>query len=281
MKKQIFKFLILTVMMMVIFTACGTDNSASSSNPNATKTEESVVDKIKASGKLVMGTNAAFPPFEYVEVVDSKNQIVGFDIDIATEIAKELGVELEIKDINFQSLLIELEAGTIDMVAAGMTIKPDRLEQADFSDTYFNAKQAVIVLEDDDKINSAADLEGLKIGCQVSTTGQGVTEEITDKVSAYNAITQGVMDLQQGKLDAVIIDLEPAKAITAANKDSDKPVKYLEFDDFEAEDYAIALKKVSSGDNELRDVVNTVLARIKSDGTYEELVNKYFSADAE
>jgi ABC-type amino acid transport substrate-binding protein len=194
----------------------------------------------KEAKTLTMGTNAAFPPYEYYE----GDKIVGIDAEIAAEIAKKLGRTLVIEDMEFGSIITAVQGGKIDMGMAGMTVNETRLQSVNFSTTYATGIQVVIVKEDSD-IETIDDLMGKKIGVQESTTGDiyasatpedgGFGEE---NVERYNKGTEAVLALTQGKVDAVIIDNEPAKAFVKANEG----LMILETE-YAVEDYAIAIRK--------------------------------------
>ena len=212
---------------------------------------------------FTMGTNAGFPPFEYKE----NGEIVGIDVEIAKEIAKELGQELEISDMEFSSVVPAVQSGKVDVGIAGMTIKPERQEQVDFSDTYFKASQLVIVKSD--STITAADLEGKRIGVQDGTTGDEYAAETygSENVSRYSTGMDAVMALTSDKIDAVIIDSYTAKALEKKNEG----IKVLE-DELTSEEYAIAVQK---GNTELLETINTVLKRLKEDGSIDRFTEQF------
>ena len=214
-------------------------------------------------GTLTMGTNAGFPPFEYKE----GTEIVGIDVEIAKEIAKELGQELEISDMELASVVPSVQSGKVDLGIAGMTIKPDRLEQVDFSDTYFKASQLVIVKKD--STVTAADLNGKKIGVQDGTTGDEYACETygSANVGKYPTGMDAVMALTSDKIDAVIIDSYTAKALEKRNEG----IKVLD-EELTSEEYAIAVKK---GNTELLETVNKVLKRLKADGSIDKFTDQF------
>lgn len=220
-----------------------------------------------AGGKktIVMGTNAAFPPFEEVKGED----VVGFDPDIAKLIAADLGVELVIEDMEFASLINAVNTGKIDFIAAGMTATEERAKQVDFSQSYFKSKQVIIVNEGADTVAGPEDLVGKKVGVQLGTTGDlfvSGTEGV--EVVQFDKAAMAVMELKNGKIDAVVVDEEPAKLI-AQNQ---KGVILLQAP-FIEEEYAIAVKK---GNEELLNQINKVLEGIKEDGSYDKLYEQYF-----
>lgn len=233
-----------------------------------TATETSAAAETEAAGgTLVMATNAEFPPYEYHE----GDEIVGIDAEIAAAIAEKLGMELKIEDMAFDSIILAVDAGKADMGLAGMTITEDRLKNVDFSDTYAHASQVVIVKEDSE-IASPDDLTGKKIGVQLGTTGDMYAGDIEDAtVERYNKGFEAVQALSQNKIDAVVIDQEPAKVFVEENEG----LKVLD-EAFTEEDYAIAVAK---GNTELLEKINTALAELKESGKLDEIVAKYITAE--
>lgn len=218
---------------------------------------------------LVMATNAEFPPYEFHEGDD----IVGIDAEMAAAVAEELGMEFKIEDIAFDSIIPAVESGKADIGVAGMTVTEDRLKNVNFSDTYATATQVVIVKEDSD-ITGPDALTGKKIGVQLGTTGDIYASDIKDaKVEQYNKGFEAVQALTQGKIDAVVIDGEPAKEFV---KEAEG-LKILD-EAFTEEEYAIA---VSKDNEELLEKVNGALKTLKDSGKLDEIVAKYIKADAE
>ena len=220
---------------------------------------------------LVMATNATFPPYEYVE----GDEIVGIDPEIAAAIANELGMELEIEDVDFDSIVAGVASGKYDMGMAGMTVDPDRLESVNFSDSYATGIQSIIVKEGS-PIQSADDLSSsTKIGVQQGTTGaQYAADDYgQDAVVNFNKGADAVQALVTDKVDCVIIDNEPAKSFVEANPG----LKILDTE-YAVEDYAICVAK---DNDELLDKINDALAKLKEDGTVDEIINKYIPSDGE
>jgi len=219
-----------------------------------------------AEGTLTMGTNAEFPPFEYVE----GDQVVGVDAEIAAEIAADLGVELIISNMAFDSIIPALTSGQIDVGIAAMTVKPERLNSVDFSETYYNARQACIVLAGGSVIDGET-LKNAVIGVQNGTTGDYAAEEYSDNIQRFGKALDAVLELAGGKLDAVIIDEPVAKNIVAAlNNDKLMLLDNIEFED---EFYAVAVQK---GNPELLEAINATILRITEDGTLDAILLKYF-----
>jgi len=244
MKRFIKVFITVSLSIMLIFTVAGCQ---------------------KDDNVLIMGTNAEFPPFEYVE----NGKFVGIDVELAEAIANELGMKLKVENMAFDSLIDALASGKVDFVAAGMTVRPDREESVDFTIKYYKARQTIIVRADNTNIKSKEDLEGKKIGVQAGTTGQDIAMEIKDtEVSKYKSGLEAVMDLKNGKIDAVIIDNFPAEKYLEKNPDDIKLIQ----GEFEEEEYAMAVKK---GNKELLDKINAALQKLMEDGTYEKILDKY------
>ena len=225
-------------------------------------------------GVLKMGTNAAFPPYEYYEGED----IVGIDAEIAAAICDKLGYTLEIVDMDFDALIPAVANGKVDMVLAGLTVTEERKQNVDFTASYATGVQVVIVKEDSD-LTSVDDLfaEGAshKIGVQQGTTGDlYCTWDIADAglgtVEPYKTGTDAVLALTSGKVDCVVIDNEPAKNFVAANEG----LKILETE-YVVEDYAIALAK----DSELTETINAALEELIADGTVQSIIDKYIVAE--
>lgn len=246
------------VCMAALLTACAGSGA---------KKETTAEAKEGAGTKLVMVTNAEFPPYEFYE----NNQIVGIDADIAKAIAQKLGMELEIRDMAFESIIPAVESGKADFAVAGLTVSKDRQSNVDFTDTYANATQVVIVKEDS-QIKTLADLEGKKIGVQTGTTGDVDAGNIKDAVvQRFNKGMDGVMSLTQGKIDAVIIDRQPAKVFVKSNAG----LKILD-ETFEEEEYAIAVKK---GNTQLQEKMNGAIKELKESGELKKIVDKYITAE--
>lgn len=217
-------------------------------------------------GTLVMATNAEFPPYEYRE----GDNVVGIDVEIGEAIAKSMGMELKVEDMAFDSIIVAVDAGKADVGLAGLTVTEDRLMNVNFSDPYTTATQVVIV-KDDSPITSPNDLEGKKIGVQLGTTGDQYAGDIKDAtVERYNKGFEAVQAMTQGKIDAVIIDREPAKVFVEQNVG----IKMLD-EAYTEEEYAIAIKK---DNEELLKKVNTALAELKSSGELQKILDKYIKA---
>lgn len=216
---------------------------------------------------LVMATNAEFPPYEFWD----GNEIVGIDVEIAGAIAEKLGMELKIEDMDFNAILGAVSSGKADIGAAGMTVRPDRLESVNFTDTYAKAAQVVIVKEGSD-IKTPEDLEGKEVGVQLGTTGDIYAEDIADvKIERYNKGFEAIQALAQDKIDAVIIDREPAKVFVAETEG----LTMLD-EAYTEEEYAIAISKEN---DELLEDINAALKELKESGELQKIVDKYITAE--
>ncbi len=249
------KFLAVIMCLSLVFVlaACGND-----ANNSETKMET-----------LNIGTNAEFPPFEFVDseagVID---EFAGIDIEIAKAIADSIGAEAVINNMDFDSLLLSLNNGQVDISIAGMTITPERLEEVDFSIPYYKATQVMIVPENS-TIEKAADLADKKIGVIDGYTGQTCVEELGFDFSGFKKGADAVLDLANGKLDVVVIDSSTAEKFIAETEG----LKIVEDDEtFGTEEYGVAVKK---GNTELLEAVNAQIEKMLSDGTIDALCEKY------
>ncbi|NLB90983.1 MAG: basic amino acid ABC transporter substrate-binding protein [Clostridiales bacterium] len=224
---------------------------------------------IAEDGVLVMATNPEFPPFEYVE----GEEVVGLDVDIAKEIAKDLGKELEVAAMEFVAIIPAINSGKADFGIAGMTVTEDRKLSVDFSDVYHEAVQACIVK----KGSVVTDYESLQkaiIGVQQATTGDTIVSAFEGaQVQRFPKGLDAFMQLANGKIDAVVIDAPVAANILKALNNPE--LEKIEMP-FEAEFYAIAVPK---GKEELLTAINATIKRIEEDGTMEALLEKYFPAE--
>ena len=259
MKKKINLFMVTILILSSILVACGNE-----------KAEPYTLKGIQKKGKLVLGTNADYPPFEFHTIIDGKDEIVGLDIEIAKYIADELGVELEIKDMEFEKLLGGLSTGMLDIVIAGMNPDPEREKEANFTDIYYEANFAVLVNKENDfEITSIEDLEGKSIGVQIGTTQEEIAQtQIKDgDVKSLSTNPDIVMNLKTNKIDCAIMELPVAESFAKANDNLMVVEDFII--DSESGGMAIAVKK---GNDELTEKLNEILADIKSQG----LIEKWF-----
>ena len=276
--------LLLTMAMVLSLAACGgNDAPAEEENTEDTAVEESTENTegtesalpTAVEGVLTMATNAAFPPYEYIE----GGEIVGIDAEIAAAIAEKLGLEVQIEDMEFDAIIEAVKSGKADIGLAGMTVTPDRAEEVNFTASYATGVQVVIVTEDS-AITSVDDLfaEGASnvIGVQRNTTGDLYTTwDLEDAglatIDRYSKGAEAVQALKTGKVDCVVIDNEPAKAFVAE-------VEGLKILDTEyiLEEYAGAMNKDNA---ELFEAVNVALEELIADGTVQAIIDTYISAE--
>ena len=243
-------------------------SSEAASSEAASETETAELSTVEP-GKLIMSTNAAFPPYE---MTTDSGEFEGIDIETAQAIADKLGLELQIDDMDFDAALLAVQQGKSDMVMAGVTVTDERQNVMDFTDSYATGIQSIIVKEDSD-IASVDDLAGKKIGTQRGTTGYlYCSDDFGDEnVVAYDNGLTAVQMLNNGQVDCVVIDNAPAKEFVAAN-----PGLKLLDTAYVEENYAIGVGK---GNTELKDAINTALEELKADGTLQAIVDKYITAE--
>ncbi|MCI8936390.1 MAG: basic amino acid ABC transporter substrate-binding protein [Lachnospiraceae bacterium] len=297
--KKISALLLAAVLSMGLLTACGDSETAAEAGNEAAQAEDTQAQDDAAAestqtdaeaeadaeadvagaetaaladGVLTVGTNAEFPPFEYV---DDNGEPDGFDIALIKAIGEKLGVEVEVENMEFASLVSSI-GSKIDVAIAGMTVTEERQQSVDFSDAYYEAVQYVI-LPEGSEIATAQDLEGKTIGVQLGTTGDFIaTDDIADTtVQQYNKGVDAVNDLINGRVDCVIIDKNPALVFASKFEGQLVALDGAQFD-FGTEEYAIALPK---GDADLAEKINAALAEIKADGTFDELVQTYIEGE--
>ncbi|KEI01945.1 transporter substrate-binding domain-containing protein [Clostridium botulinum] len=264
------KFIICSLMLtmgVTLLVGCGNKDNG---NKNQTK-NMSKIEQIKKSGKLVLGTCADYPPYEVHKVKDGKDEIVGFDIELAKEIAKDLGVKLEIKDMDFDPLVLSVKSGKVDFVISGMNPTPAREKEIDFSKIYYKAKQSVIIRKDDkNKLTNLQSLSGKKIGAQITSLQEKIAKE---DIQGANVILLGkvnelILGLKGKKTDAVIVEEPVAKAYVAkypelmvANINVGKP----------NEGSAVGIQK---GSRDFVDSVNKTIDRLNSKNKMQKMIDK-------
>ena len=256
-------------------TACGGSSSSTASSTASSAAASSEAASSSAAelatveaGKLTMATNAAFPPYE---MTTDTGAFEGIDVDTAQAIAEKLGLELQIDDMDFDAALLSVQQGKADIVMAGVTVTDERKAVMDFSDSYATGIQSIIVPEGSD-IATPDDLAGKKIGTQRGTTGYiYCSDDFGDEsVVAYDDGLTAVQALNNGQVDAVVIDNAPAKEFVAAN-----PGLVILDTSYAEEDYAIGMAKGSA----LEDAINAALEELKADGTLQSIVDKYITAE--
>jgi len=250
MKKRILSVALILVMGILALTGCGSSSS----------------------DKIVFGTNAEFPPFEFKSANGVIDGYDGIDMAIAAKIGENAGKEVEIANMEFDSLLVAIQNGQIDAAIAGMTATEERAKTVDFSTPYYTATQVMVVKEGSD-IKTAADMEGKSIAVVQGYTGETVVKDLGYQYEAFKKGTECILELVNGKCDVVVIDSATAKDYVG---DNEGLVIVEDPSAFESEEYAIAVKK---GNTELLNTINEAIEKMLADGTISEFAAKY--ADAE
>ena len=282
--------LVLALAMMLSLAACGgtgnntADNAGNTTNNTTNNTANNAGDADTGDtgeasfttveeGKLIMSTNAAFPPYEMTSDGEGYNGtgFEGIDVEIAGAIAEKLGLELQIDDMDFTAALEAAQKGMSDMVMAGVTVDEDRLAVMDFTDSYATGVQVVIVKEGSDV--TLDNLGEQLIGVQNGTTGwQYCTDDFgSDHVAAFDNGITAVQALVNDQVDCVVIDQAPAQSFVA-----DNPGLTILETEYAVEDYAIGVAK---GNTALLDALNTALDELTADGTIQSIIDKYITAE--
>lgn len=255
---------ILIISMMVAIVGC----AKSGTKADANVAESGKLAKIKEKGKLVLGTAADYPPYEFHKLIDGKDEIVGFDIEIAKKIAADIGVELEIVDMKFEGLLPALVTDDVDFIIAGMVANEERKKSVDFSIPYYQGKQKMVVrVEDKDKLKGPEDFNGLKIGAQKSTIQEEIAAEKFSSAEyiGLSKITDLVLELKNKKIDGIILAEPVAIAYVAQNKDICMPEVILGQED----GISVAVNK---GNSDLLELINGTLDKLLKDGSIDKFI---------
>lgn len=270
--------LLLALVMLLSFAACanddtppadGDDQQQEEQNGSESTTMNKLAD-IKAAGELVVGTSADYPPYEFHTEIDGKDTIVGFDISIAQAFADELGVELKLVDMAFESLLISLQNGDFDLVMAGLTPDEERAKTVDFTDVFFHNKQIVIIrAEDADKYVTTEDMAGTTLGVQAGTVQETIAADLTDenKVVKLKKFPELIMELKTGKIDGVCTNTMVASAYVSAHPDLLCQDIGIVWDNT---GFAGAIQKGDNG--EFMAFLNDTIAKLQEDGSIDRFV---------
>lgn len=267
--KKFSKIMSLLLAGTMLLGAVGCGSAATTEGETEGTAADSAVVTTVQEGKLIWGTNAAFEPYEYME----GDTVVGIDAEIADAIAAKLGLEAQVENMDFDAIIPAVTSGKVDIGIAGMTVSEERLKNVNFSDTYVEAGQAIVVKEGSD-IKSAADLNGKIVGVQRGTTGDEYVSDEANGVSVasverYSNGPDAAQSLLAGKIDAVVIDNEPAKKIV----DNATGLVKLE-ENLTSEQYAIAVPKENT---ELLDAINGALKEMQESGELQAILDKYLN----
>ena len=231
---------------------------------------DKAADKPANGGKaLKIGTNADFAPFEFQDV--GGKEYVGFDMDLARAVAKEMGMKADIQNLNFDGLIPSLEAGNIDVAISGMTINDERKQKVLFSDPYYKSGLSIVVKKDNTSVKKFSDLSGKRVAVQIGTTSAKEVKKIKDvQVKEFNSSADTFMELKAGGVDAVVND-RPVNDYYIA-KSGVKDVKALD-ELLTSEDYGIAISKKNA---DLQKKVNEALKKLQSNGEFDKIYKKWF-----
>jgi ABC-type amino acid transport substrate-binding protein len=260
--------LILTIALILAGCSAGTEESFEGSAPGETTGPVSVVDE-----EITVASNIAYPPFEF----SPRDGPQGFDIDLMNEIAERAGLEVEYENVEFDGLIRGLDTDLFDAAISAMTITPERQQQVDFSDPYFNADQSLLVASYSD-VESVDDLADATVGVQLGTTGQIEAQELINAGTIkqgrpFRTIEDAFAALQDGQVEGVIYDLAVAQDVVEKSEGELRIVETVPT----GEQYGIAFSK----DSDLVEPVNEALAEIKADGTYEEIYERWIGLPPE
>lgn len=255
MKKMLF---VLTIISLAFVFGCGNNEASTEAG-----TEE---DKAGSGNKLVRGTSADYPPFEYHETSNGNDEIVGFDIDLAKAIAKEMGRELEIQDIGFSGLIPALQSKRVDIVLAGMNPTDERKQSVDFSDKYLTTEFAAVYMKEK-PVTQFADLKGKKIGVQLGTTQEQAAKDAGLETVSLDKYPDLIQELKSGRIDAVLVE----DTVAAESIGSDTALDYKIVPEIAGLDIAVALPK----DSELTGEINEAIKTLIDKGEVDKLKDKW------
>jgi len=254
---NILKIILVVLFSLLFFSACTKENDV----------EDMSLKNVLESGTLVIGTDATYPPMEYL---DENNEIIGFDIDFIKEISSSLNVNPEVKSIEWDNIFNDVKSGEVDVIISSITITTERSEEMLFSDPYFNGGQVIVTLESQEIIFGQEDLREKKVGVQIDTTSQNEAEKYTSLVEVYPDYEQATKDLLSRKIDAIIIDYVAGNEIVKL----DNGLKIVG-DPLTQEFYGIATKETNYA---LIEEINSIIRQMKRDGRIDELKDKWFES---
>ncbi len=268
-KKLLSSLLVVTMILGLV--ACGGQEAESGSKEGPT------LAKIKKEGKLVLGTSADYPPYEWIHKdEDGNSQIVGADVALAQAIADELGVELVVQDMQFNAIIPSLKSGEVDIGIAGLVDNEERREAIDFSESYFAGDQGILVRKEDaDKYTSKDSFKGVKMAAQMGTTQDELAKTLTG--AEYEGMTNQnniVLELKNHTIDVMVVAGPPGRQFESLNKD-------LVYKDVGFEDEGAMSVGVAKGNEDLIEIINKVIASWKEDGKMEEAIAKYSEMSSE
>jgi ABC-type amino acid transport/signal transduction systems, periplasmic component/domain len=263
---------IILIFSISVFAGCGQSASESKSTSSSnTNSKENSLDRVKKAGKIVIGIDDTYPPMEFR---DKDNKLVGYDIDMANEIAKKLGVKVEFVPTAWDGIFMALQSKKFDVIHSTVSITDERKKTMMFTQPYIFGGNAIFVKADNTTVNSQDDFKGKVIGCQIGTTAQDVLSKMSGmkEVKKYNGMTEAFLDLKNGRIEAVVSDPQVGDYYIASQKDKFKKIKSL----LNEEPIGVAFRK---DDTDLRDGYQKAMDDLKKDGTLSKLSQKWFGHD--
>ena len=260
--KKVFTFALAGALSISMLAGCG--SSSNESTTSESKEDTSLTD-VQAAGHFTLGLDADFAPMGFT---DDNGEIVGFDIDLVKAVGEKMGVDVEVKPIDWDSKDMELSSGKIDVIWNGFSITDERRQEVLFSNPYLSTKQSIIVKKGSD-ITKKADLAGKKIALQDGSTSVG-----DDNISRFKENSQVLMEVDSGRADAAVIDEVFVRYYLQKENLLDKYTVLEE--GFDEEDYGVGGRK---GDYALMEAINKALDECKADGTTSEISQKWFGED--
>jgi cystine transport system substrate-binding protein len=270
MKKRILLVTAIITIMALVFTGCSTTTQTTANEPAAEAKQENLLEKIKAEGVIKIGTEGTYAPYTFH---DKDGKLTGFDVEIAEEVAKRLGVKVEFIETKWDGMFAGLDAKRFDAVANQVTIRPDRLEKYDFSDSYVSSRSVLIVHEENNEIKSFEDLKGKKSGQSLTSNLGDIARSFEAELVQVDGFNQALDLLNSKRIDATIND--NLSFLDYKKQKPDAPIKVVDKMD-ETGESGILFNK---GNGELVEAVNTALADMKADGTYLKISEKWFGED--
>ena len=264
-----FLFGLISVVALTALTACGNGGSGST---DSTKKAENQLEAIKSAGVLNVATSADFAPFEFHALIDGKDQIVGADIDLVNDIAKELGVKVNVMDLEFNAVLAALSQGKADIAVSGISATDERKKTFDFTDNYFTPEQKIVIKKDNvDQLSALENFSGKKVGAQKGSIQETVVQnQLADsQLVSIAKVPNLINELKQGSIDGLVLESAVADSYVAQN--DDLVVADIALEASADDSYAIALPK---GSTELKDELNRILKELNDKGTIKEYVQK-------
>lgn len=255
---------VMLLVLSIVLSGCGQskDNEGSSGD-----SKQSLYDKVKEEGKLLVGTEGTYPPFTFH---DESGKLTGFDVEIAREVAKRLGVEAEFKETQWDAMFEGLNSNRFDMIANQVGIREDRQKKYDFSKPYIESSAVVVVSKDNNDVKSFEDIKGLTSAQSLTSNYRDIAEENGAVIQGVDGLAQSIQLLEQGRVDVTVND--KISILDYMNKQKNSNIKIAA----EAEDAGQSGLMFRKGNDKLVEEVNKALEEMMEDGTYEEISNKWF-----